>query len=69
MVEVDNAAVTWDAQKKRWVIRLQVGAEVIKRPALKTAHDADEDLLRTVAVKIAQDEGYYLNSSTVTVAR
>ena len=56
MVEVDKAAVTWDAQK-------------IKRPALKTAHNADDDLLRTVAVKIAQDEGYYLNSSTVTVAR
>jgi len=69
MVEVSNAAVNWDAQKKQWVIRLQIGGEVIKRAAPKTARDTNDDLLRSTAVKVAEDEGYHLNPSTVTVTR
>jgi hypothetical protein len=69
MVEVNNAVVNWDAQKKQWVVRLQIGGEVIKRPALKTTRDTDDELLRSTAVKLAEDEGYHLNPSTVTVTR
>ena len=69
MVEISNAAVNWDAQKKHWVIRLQIGGEVIKRPVPKAARDTDDELLRSTAVQIAEDEGYHLNPSTVTVTR
>ena len=69
MVEVSNAVVNWDAQKKQWVIRLQIGGEVIKRPAPKAARETTDDLLRSAAVKVAEDEGYHLNPSTVTVTR
>jgi hypothetical protein len=69
MMEVNNAAVTWDADKKRWVIRLQVGGDVIKRPGLKSSHDADDESLRSMAVKVAQDDGYQLNPSAITVSR
>jgi hypothetical protein len=69
MVEVNQAAVTWDAEKKRWVIRLQVGAEVIKRPGLKTGRDADDESLRSMAVQVAQDDGYRLSPAAVTVSR
>ena len=69
MVEVNRAAVTWDADKKHWVIRFQIGAEVIKRPGLKTARDADDESLRSMAVKIAQDDGYQLSPTAVTVSR
>ena len=69
MVEVSNAVVNWDAQKKQWVIRLQIGGEVIKRPAPKTARETPDDLLRSTAVQIAEDEGYHLNPATVTVTR
>ena len=69
MVEVNQAAVTWDADKKHWVIRFQIGAEVIKRPGLKTARDADDESLRSLAVKIAQDDGYQLSPTAVTVSR
>jgi hypothetical protein len=69
MVVVNQAAVTWDADKKRWVIRFQIGAEVIKRPALKTPRDADDESLRSMAVQIAQDDGYQLSPEAVTVSR
>ncbi|HLN02950.1 MAG TPA: hypothetical protein VK335_26915 [Bryobacteraceae bacterium] len=69
MVEVSQAAVTWDAEKKRWVIRFQIGAEVFKRPGLKTARDADDESLRSMAVQVAQDDGYQLSPAAVTVSR
>lgn len=69
MVEVSNAVVNWDAQKKQWVIRLQIGGEVIKRPAPKASRETNDDLLRSTAVQVAEDEGYHLNPSTVTVTR
>jgi hypothetical protein len=69
MVEVNNAAVSWDADKKRWVIRLQIGGEVIKRPGLKSARDADDESLRSMAVQVAQDDGYQLNPAAITVSR
>jgi len=69
MVQVNEAAVTWDADKKRWVIRFQIGAEVIKRPGLKSTRDADDESLRSMAVKVAQDDGYQLSPAAVTVSR
>jgi len=69
MLEVNQAAVAWDPDKKRWVIRFQVGAEVIKRPGLRTSRDADDESLRSMAVKVAEDDGYQLNPAAVTVSR
>jgi hypothetical protein len=69
MLKADNAVVNWDAARKRWVIRLQSGEEVIKRPAPKTPRDASDDLLRSLAVTTAKEDGYELDDSRVTVAR
>lgn len=69
MAKADNAQVTWETQKKGWQIRIQVGAEVIRRPASKTGQDANEELLRSMAVKVAQDEGYDLDPAKVTISR
>lgn len=69
MAKADNAQVTWETQKKSWQIRIRVGAEVIRRPAANTAADAAEEALRSMAVKVAQDEGYDLDPSKVTITR
>jgi hypothetical protein len=69
MNKADSVQVTWDTQKKGWQIRIKIGEEVIKRPAAKTASDAAEDVLRSMAVKMAQDEGYDLDPSKVTITR
>ncbi len=69
MVRADTAAVSWDEQRKRWVIRLRVGEEVIKRPAPNVARDANDEVLHSTAVRIANDEGYELDPADVTVMR
>ncbi len=69
MLRVDTAAVSWDAERKRWLIRLRVGEEVIKRVAPKAAREADDEALRSLAVKTANDEGYDLDPLCVTVTR
>ena len=69
MVKADTAAVSWDAQRKCWVIRLWVGEEMIKRPARNVARDANNEILHWTAVKTANDEGYELDPASVTVTR
>jgi hypothetical protein len=65
----NSATVDWDAKDKQWHVRINVGAEVIKRPLPKNPQDAAEDTLRAAAVATAQSEGYEVNPSTVTIAR
>ena len=69
MRKVDKAQVTWDADKKVWRVRIQIGEEVIKRPAGKTPADAADDALLSLAVKMAADEGYELDPAQVTIMR
>ena len=69
MLRADTAAVSWDEQRKRWVIRLRVGEEVIKRAAPKVARDAADEVLHSMAVSTANDEGYELDPASVTVTR
>ncbi len=70
MLKADSAAVTWDADKKTWRVRIQVGEEIIKRPCDKKARqDADDSTLRTLAVQTAQDEGYQVDPAQVSIQR
>ena len=70
MIKADRAQVSWDAQKKRWAIRIQVGEEVVKRnPDKGPSHDAADDQLRSIAVETAHGEGYEIDPAAVTIAR
>ena len=60
--------VSWDETKKCWQVRIQVGAEVIKRPAHEP-READDAMLRSVAARTASDEGYTIDPDAVTVHR
>lgn len=62
------ADVSWDGDKKCWQVRIQVGAEVIKRPTHEP-RDANDALLRSVAARTASDEGYSIDADTVIVRR
>jgi hypothetical protein len=67
-MRADRVEVSWDAEKSKWLIRIQNGEEVIRRHC-KAPKDADEQTLRSAAVKTVQDEGYELSLEGVTVRR
>ena len=68
MTKAAQAQVSWDSQKKSWQVRIQIGEEVIKRPAKVAANAADETL-RSLAVTLVQDEGYQIDATQVTIVR
>lgn len=69
MLPAPKTSVEWDANKKQWHVRLQIGEEVIKRPCPKAAQDANEESLRSQAVATAQDEGYTVDPASVAIIR
>jgi len=71
MTKADKAAVVWDADKKVWRVRIQIGEEVIKRPCSdrKIARDAGDDVLRSAAIETAHADGYDLEPSNVAIER
>ncbi|MBI3695963.1 MAG: hypothetical protein HY238_14120 [Acidobacteria bacterium] len=69
MIRADGAEVSWDAQKKQWLVRIRRGEEVIRRPMPKTSSDAADDVLRSKAVETASDDGYAVDPSVVTIRR
>ncbi len=72
MARADRAEVVWGDRehKKGWVIRIQIGAEVIKRPPPKgVGHDADEAAVRAMAVEAARNDGYELDPGAVAIRR
>ncbi len=69
MVRADKAEVFWEEQKKGWVVRIQVGEEVIRRTCKDGKRDLADDNLRELAVKTAQEEGYQLAPDSVAVKR
>lgn len=69
MIKADKAEVSWDEQKKSWLVRIQVGEEVLRRTCKDGKHDLADDALRSLAVSTAADDGYELASDTVTIQR
>jgi hypothetical protein len=65
-MRADQAQISWDEKSKQWLVRIKVGEEVIRRHS-KSAKNADEQTLRSLAVQVAQEEGYELEPAKVSV--
>lgn len=65
-MRADQAQISWDEKNKQWLVRIIIGEEVIRRHS-KSAKNADEQTLRSLAVKLAQEEGYELEPAKVSV--
>ncbi|MBV9034468.1 MAG: hypothetical protein JO182_08235 [Acidobacteriaceae bacterium] len=65
-MKADRVEVSRDTQNNRWLVRIQVGEEVIRRHC-EAPPDADGATLRNLAVQTAADEGYSVDASDVTV--
>ena len=66
MLRANHATVSWNAGKKHWEVRIQVGGEVMKRQ-ISLSRESGADTLKAKAVEIARDEGYDLDAANVTV--
>jgi hypothetical protein len=64
----DRAEVSWDDGKSKWLVRIHVGEEVIRRH-WKGPKDAGPQILQANAVKTANEEGYDLASDKVAIQR
>jgi hypothetical protein len=66
-MKADRVEVTRDEAGNRWLIRIQVGGEVIRRPCHEP-REANEAALRDAAVKTAADEGYTVDPLNVVLS-
>jgi hypothetical protein len=65
-MRADRAEVSWDAEKSKWVIRISVGEEVIRRYC-SLPQTATETDLQAAAQSTLRDEGYELEGEAITV--
>ena len=67
-MNADRVEISWDQDKNKWLVRIQVGEEVIRRHC-NQPKSADEQALRAAAEKTAVDEGYSVQAASVSVVR
>ena len=65
-MRADRAEVSWDSEKSKWVIRISIGEEVIRRYC-SLPQTASETDLRSAAQSTLRDEGYELEGEAITV--
>jgi hypothetical protein len=65
-MRADHADVSWDSEKSKWVVRVSIGEEVIRRYC-DLAKSASESDLRAAAQKTLQDEGYEADDAAITI--
>jgi hypothetical protein len=57
VMRADRVEASWDSSKSKWLLRIFVGEEVIRRYC-DVPKDAQEETLKSVARKTLQDDGY-----------
>lgn len=67
-MQADRVELSWDAGKSSWLVRIEIGEEVIRRHC-KLPQNVDEQALRQAAQKTLQDEGYEVDGAAVNIKR
>ena len=67
-MQADRVEVSWDNEKSNWLVRIEVGEEVVRRHC-DLPRDADEQSLRAAAQKTVADEGYEAGAAEIAVLR
>jgi hypothetical protein len=65
-MRADNVEVSWDPGKSKWLVRIVIGEEVIRRHC-ELSKDASQQDLRIAAQKTLQDEGYELDGAAISI--
>ncbi|MBZ5489407.1 MAG: hypothetical protein LAO76_00570 [Acidobacteriia bacterium] len=67
-MRADHAEVSWDSEKSKWMVRISVGEEVIRRYC-SLPQTASETDLRAAAQTTLKDEGYELDGAAITIQK
>ena len=67
-MHADRVEVSWDTGKSKWLVRIQSGDEVIRRP-VKLDKNADDQKLRATAEQTVQEEGYEAAAAGIVIRR
>jgi hypothetical protein len=65
-MRANSTEVSWDGEKSKWLIRIAVGEEVIRRYC-DLPQTASETELRAAAQKTLTDEGYELDGGAIII--
>jgi len=65
-MRADHAEVSWDSEKSKWVVRISIGEEVIRRYC-SLPQTASETDLRSAAQSTLRDEGYELDGEAIAI--
>lgn len=65
-MKADSIEISRDTEKNKWLVRIRVGEEVIRRYC-DQPKEANEQELRAAAEKTALDEGYSVEGANITV--
>jgi hypothetical protein len=64
----DHVEVSWDTTNSKWLIRIEVGEEVVRRHC-DAPKNADDQTLRSAALKTVEDEGYEVDHADINIQR
>jgi len=67
-MRADFAEMSWDSDKSKWMVRISIGEEVIRRHC-DLPRNASEPELRTAAEKTLQDEGYEIDGTAIKIEK
>jgi hypothetical protein len=67
-MRADHVELSWGPDKKKWLVRIRVGEEVIRRHC-SAPRDADEQRLRAAAEQTVRDEGYEADPAQISILR
>lgn len=67
-MRADQVEASWDLGKKKWLLRIRIGEEVVRRYC-DASKNADDQSLHAVVQQILQDEGYDPEPVELTIRR
>lgn len=67
-MHADCVELSWDDTISNWLVRIEVGEEVVHRDCT-IPKNSDEQILRSAAKKTLADEGYEPDASQIIIRR
>lgn len=67
-MRADRVEVSWDANKSKWLIRIETGEEALRRHC-DLPRTADESSLRSAAAQTVRDEGYETDAGQIIIRK